>query len=379
VHGRASAGDVVGTSEVVVVRVVVVGATGNVGTAVLRRLGTETAIDAISGIARRIPPPHAPLANGRVDWQPIDIGLSGASAALTDAFAGAGAVIQLAWQIQPSHDRASIRRTNVKGASNVVKAAIAAKVPTLIVASSVGAYSPAPKEPRVDEAWPATGVSGCAYSQDKAAVEALLDGLEDERREPRIVRLRPALTFQRSAASEIARLFVGPLAPLALLRFGRLPVVPSSHRLRLQATHADDVADAYVRALLSDLRGALNIAAEPPLDAQSVAPRFGGRPVPMPPWLLRQAAALSWRFRLQPTEPGWIRLATGSPLMSCLRAETELGWRPRISALDALAELIDGLADSANGATAPLRARPRAVARLGALAQGRLPGHGNPY
>jgi nucleoside-diphosphate-sugar epimerase len=360
-------------------RVVVTGASGNVGTALLRRLSEEPRIEALTAVARRIPPAHAGPPYDAAQWRRVDVGGEDAVEALTDLFTGAAAVVHLAWQIQPSHDRAQLRRTNVRGSLHVAEAAVRAGVPALVVASSVGAYAPGPKDRRVDEEWPVTGVPGSSYSEDKAAQEAVLDDLARRHPRLRLVRLRPGLTFQRDAASEIARFFVGPLAPLGLLRAGRLPAVPAHPRLRVQAVHADDVADAYARAVLSDVRGAFNIAAEPVLDAESLAARFGGAAVPVPPGLLQAAATVTWHARLQPTEPGWVGLATRSPLMSWRRAESGLGWRPRVSALDALAELIDGMAHRAGAATAPLRPRPDAGARLGALFAGRLPGHGDPY
>ena len=68
----------------------------------------------------------------------------------------------------------------------------------------------------------------------------------------RIVRLRPGLIFQRSAATEIRRLFAGPLLPGGLLRARYAPASPAIPRLSFQAVHSDDVADAYRRAVLSD-------------------------------------------------------------------------------------------------------------------------------
>jgi UDP-glucose 4-epimerase len=360
-------------------KVVVVGASGNVGTAVLRRLAAEPQVDTVGGVARRVPPTSAGPPYRDVDWRSIDVGRPDAIAELTGCFTGASAVVHLAWQIQPSHDQARLRRTNVQGTEHVAEATVRAGVPALVVASSIGAYAPGPKDRPVGEDWPVTGIPGSTYSRDKADVEALLDKVQAAHPQLRLVRLRPGLTFQRAAASQIAKYFAGPLAPLSLLRLGRLPVVPSGPRLRTQAVHADDVADAYVRAVLSDVRGAFNIAADPVLDADSVATRFGGRAIPTPPVLLRIGAALTWYARLQPVEPGWVDLATASPLMSSERARSQLGWQPRASALDALAELLDGMAYRAGADAPPLRRRRAALVRLAAMLTGRLPGHGDPY
>ncbi len=352
-------------------RVVVVGATGNTGTAVLRRLARSPEVDAMSGVARRVPDRRPGEPYEGVDWHPVDVGAGSAVAELTDVFAGAAAVIHLAWQIQPSHQRHAIRRTNVTGTAHVVEAVARAAVPALVVASSVGAYAPGPKDEPVGEDWPVTGVAGSTYSRDKADVEALLDDIELAHPGLRIVRMRPGLIFQGPAAAEIGRFFVGPLAPLPLLRAGWIPLVPAHPRLRVQALHADDAAEAYVRAALGDARGPFNLAADPVLDGARVAARFAGRTVPVPPGVLRIAASLTWHARLQPTEPGWIPLAAQVPLMSTGRAEKELGWRPRVDALDALAELVDGLARGTGAPAPPLRPR--------GLPDVRVPGYGNPY
>src|SRR5256885_11039682 len=338
-------------------RVVGVGATGNVGRAVLRRVAQGDGVTAVTGVARRVPGPHAGEPYDGVDWHPADVGAPDAVTALTDAFAGAGAVIHLAWQIQPSHQRRAIRRTNVTGSAQVAAAAVRASVPALVVASSVGAYAPGPKDGKVTEEWPATGVPGSSYSRDKADQEAVLDEVELAAPQSRLARLRPGLIFKASAASEIARYFIGPLAPLPLLRPGWLPLVPFDRRLRVQAVHADDVADAYFRAATMEVRGAFKIAADPVLDGERIAQRFAGRTVPVPAGVLKAAASLTWHARLQPTEPGWVNLATAAPLMATDRAEKELGWRPRHDALSALAELIDGMARGAGTGAPPLRPR----------------------
>jgi nucleoside-diphosphate-sugar epimerase len=357
-------------------RIVIVGATGNAGTALLRRLRGEPDVD-LAGVVRRVPRAQSPYDG--VQWHAVDVGAADAADRLDAAFAGADAVVHLAWQIQPSHDEAQLFRTNVLGSRNVFAATVRAGVPALVYASSVGAYAPGPKDGFVEEDWATTGVPGSLYSRHKAAVEDLLDGVQEEQPQLRVVRLRPGLNFQRDAGAEISRYFLGPFVPVRLLRFGRLPVVPSHARLRAQAVHTDDVADAYARALLGDARGAFNIAAGPVLTPQVVAEAFHGLPVPVPGALLDVAAGLTWRLRLQPVDPGWVRLGLNAPLMSTERAERELGWSPRTDAVTALRELVAGLAARAHTASAPMSGAPTLAGRLGGVLRGRLPGTGNPY
>ncbi|QKW11559.1 NAD-dependent epimerase/dehydratase family protein [Verrucosispora sp. NA02020] len=359
-------------------RIVVVGASGNMGTALLRRLWRERGVE-IVGVARRLPHAGAGEPYAGVRWHSCDIGRAGAVDELTEVFSGADAVVHLAWQIQPSHDQQVLRRTNVGGSRNIVDAVLRAGVPALVYASSVGAYAPGPKNLPISERWPATGVAESSYSRDKAVVEEMLDGVERTRPELRVVRLRPGLIFQREAGTEISRYFLGPLVPVRLLRFGRLPLVPANRRLRMQAVHADDVADAYARAILGDARGAFNVAADPVLTPELVARHFHGWTVPVAAPVLRTAAALTWRARLQPVDAGWVELALSAPLMSSERAETELGWRPRVDAVTALKELVAGMAERAHTASPPLSAAPDLPGRPAALLKARPAGQGNPY
>ncbi len=169
-----------------------------------------------------------------------------------------------------------------------------------------------------------------------------------------MVRLRPGLIFKREAASGIRRLFVGRLLPSQLLRPSLIPVVPKTEGLVFQAVHTDDVAEAYRRATVGDVRGAFNIAADPVLDSDELGRILGARPIPVPAKALRLFADLSWRAHLQPTPAGWVDLAVGVPVLDTTRARTELGWQPTKTSGEALRELLEGLADRAWGPTPAL-------------------------
>jgi nucleoside-diphosphate-sugar epimerase len=328
-------------------RVVVTGASGNVGTALLRVLASDPAVDEIVGVSRRAPQLSLP----KTRWVEADISRSD----LVPIFRGADAVVHLAWLIQPSRDESVTRATNVDGSRRVIDAVATAAVPRLVYASSVGTYSEGPKDRAVDESWPHTGISTSFYSRHKAAVEAMLDTFEHAHPEVRVVRLRPGLIFGRDAASGIRRLFAGPFFPPLLADPRFIPVVPSHPRLVFQAVHRDDVAEAYRLAILDDdARGAYNIAATPVLDSATLGRVLGARPIPVPALLLRGAAALTWRLRLQPTSPDWVDMGLGVPVMDTSRARDELGWTPRHTAGDALLDLLAGMRDRAGEHTPPL-------------------------
>ncbi|MDQ3990580.1 MAG: NAD-dependent epimerase/dehydratase family protein [Actinomycetota bacterium] len=322
------------------------GATGNVGTSLLRLLGTDPAVTSIVGLARRRPEVEWP----KVEWVAADVSRDD----LDGVFRGADAVVHLAWLIQPSHRIDVLEATNVAGTKRVFEAAANCGAHTLVYASSVGAYSPGPKHPPVDEGWPTEGIGTSFYSRHKAATERLLDHFEAQYPAMRVVRLRPGLIFKAEAASGIRRLFLGRLLPPQLLKPSRIPIVPRTDRLVFQAVHTEDVAEAYRLALLGDVRGAFNIAAEPVLDPDELARILGARPVPMPSKVLRLGADLSWRAHAQPTPPGWVDLAVDSPIMDTSRARRELGWQPTRTSAEALCELLEGFADRSFGPTPAL-------------------------
>ncbi|HEX5146665.1 MAG TPA: NAD-dependent epimerase/dehydratase family protein [Conexibacter sp.] len=340
-------------------RVVITGASGNVGTSLLAALAHEPAVESIVALARR--PAH--FADPRVESVAADV----ANAELEPLFAGADAVVHLAWLIQPSRDDRLTRAVNVEDTRRVLAAAAHAGVRTVVHASSVGAYSPGPKDRRVDESWPTDGIDSLFYARHKAETERMLDRFERDRPRVRVVRLRPGLIFKREAATGIRRLFAGPLLPNALVRRELIPFVPDVPRLRFQAVHSRDVGEAYRLALVSDARGAFNVAADPVLDPRTLAGALGARRVPLRAGLLRAAADASWRLRLQPSPPGWIDLALAIPLMDTTRARDVLGWQPRRSSVEALLELLDGLRDGADFPTPPLAHATTAPLRVGEL------------
>jgi len=314
------------------------------------------------GIARRRPT----IDFAKTVWVQADIERD----ELEPHLAGADAVVHLAWKIQPSRDLDALRGTNVLGSGRVFEAVAKAGVRNLVYASSVGVYSPGPKNRFVDESWPRDGIPTSFYSRHKAEVERILDRFEQEAPAVRVVRLRPALIFKRDAGEGIRRLFFGPFLPSALVRPRLLPLVPDLPRLRFQAVDSFDVANAYRLALLSDVRGAFNLAADPVLDGPMLARLLDARRVRMSARLLRGVVGLSWRLRLQPTPAGWIDLALGVPLLDVTRARTELRWTPTRTAADAFLQLVQGIRERRGIATPPLSRKSSGQARTGEFATG---------
>ncbi|MFF9505052.1 NAD-dependent epimerase/dehydratase family protein [Streptomyces sp. NPDC014656] len=335
-------------------RVVVTGATGNVGTSVVRALARDPGVESVLGLARRRPGLDLP----GIDWAEVDLSLDRDEPRLAQYVSEADAVVHLAWRFNPTHDPVTTWRTNVLGALRVCDAVAAAHVPALVFASSVGAYSPGPRGGApVSEAWPTHGWPGAAYSREKAYLERALDTFERDHPQTRVVRMRPAFLFKEEAASEQRRIFAGRFLPGQLVRPDLLPVLPEPEGLRFQVLHTDDAADAYVRAVLRDVRGAFNLAAEPVVDAALLGEMFGARPVKVPAGAVRGALAAAWHLRLAPASPGLFDLLRHLPVMSTERARAELDWRPEATSVEALEAFLRGVRSGAGDDTAPLAGR----------------------
>lgn len=267
---------------------------------------------------------------------------------------GADVVVHLAWLIQPSRDLTTLYRTNVEGSRRVFEAAVREHVPALVYASSVGAYSLGPKDHPVDENWPTQGVATSFYSRHKAATERMLDTIEAEQPDMRIVRLRPGLIFKSESATSQRRLFAGPFLPGSLLHPRAIPVVPDLDRLRFQCVHSYDIGEAYRLAMTKQVRGAFNVAADPIIDPNELAELFGARPVRIKADTISKLWNVTYKLRLHPTPLGWLDLALQTPVMDTTRARTELGWKPTYTSKEALLDLLKGMREGQGSDTPPL-------------------------
>jgi nucleoside-diphosphate-sugar epimerase len=340
--------------------VVVTGASGNVGTGVLRALVSQLPDTEVVGVCRR-PPTHGAVYE-RVRWHAVDLAAPTAVADVGAAMSGADVVIHLALAVQPVRDEDYLYRANVVGSQAVLRAMATAGVKQLVYASSLGIYAPrdgatAP----VSEDWPTTGQTTSVYSRHKVEVENILDQFEVSHPEVTVARFRPTVVVQREAAWLIKNLYLGPLVPtsaLQMLRRRELPVLPLPAQLGLQFVHADDVGDAVVRLTTQQARGSFNIAADV-LDTAALADLVGARPIGLPPRAVRAAVSALSAARIVALTPGWYDVAFQTPLMDTSKARQSLGWGPRHSSTDSARELIEGLADGAVGDSAAMGWQPQ--------------------
>lgn len=245
-------------------------------------------------------------------------------------FDGADAVVHMAFVVMRGRlgrarlDRELVRSVNVGGSINVFERAREAGVKRIVHLSSASVYGAWPDNPpAMGEDHPRRGIPGFAYAEDKVAVEDWLDEFERRRDAPGVVRLRP-------------HVILGPHAQPLLLRLLRQPFYPRlpEPEPKVQCVWEDDVANATVQALLSDVRGAFNLAAHPPMAFRELQTAARGKAWPLPLGLVKTLHKVAWRFTGAWEEPAWLAGMAYPLVVDTTRARRELGWSPNLSTLE---------------------------------------------
>ncbi|TFV85965.1 NAD-dependent epimerase/dehydratase family protein [Blastococcus sp. CT_GayMR16] len=335
--------------------VAVTGASGNLGTALLRRLtAPDAGVAEVRGLARRQPPDVAPYSGVR--WHLADLGGPRSEDTLAEFMDGVDAVVHLAWALQPGRQPDDLRRVNVEGTRRVMRAAGVAGVRHVVHMSSIGAYAPGAVGQRVAEDWPTTGIPSAQYSRDKSEAERVVREVSARHPEMTVSVVRPTLVLQPDAGSEIGRYFLGPLVfgaarmlPGAVARLLPLPLP----RLAVSFVHADDVADAVVRMLDRRAPGPFNLAAEPLLDGNGLARALGTVRIPVPALAVRTSVQAAFAAHVIPTEPGWVDIGTRVPALNTSRARKLLDWAPVHRGDEVLRDFVAALGRG-EGAPGPL-------------------------
>ena len=300
--------------------VAVTGPTGEIGRAFLRALDPHARI---LGMARR---PFDPASLGLVNTE-YRRGDVLDPAAVNALAAEADVLVHLAFIILGG--REETRRVNLTGSRNVFKAA--RHVRRLVYTSSVAAYGFHADNPQpLTEDVEPRGSESFYYSAQKAELEAVLHQ-EFDGDEAYI--LRPCVV-----AGPDAQLLLREL-PQRKLPLVTVPVMPNPGT-PLQLVHHDDVAAALVAATLGDAPpGAYNLAGDGTMTLGDLARALGWLSVPVPS-LLVDAAALGANLPLMPNIFQWVSAARVPVIMDTTRAKRELGWEPRFTTRETLAELV---------------------------------------
>lgn len=333
-------------------RVAVTGAAGSLGRHVVAGLCAAPELAAVVALDRTpLPLSHGKLRSAQIDVRDPD---------LVQHLVDCDSVVHLAFIVERgSRDAAETESINLGGTRNVCGAAAAAGASQIVYASSIAAYGFHADSDGVmlGEDAPIRGNDTFYYGRHKAELERWLDGFERAHPEIRVVRMRPSIFLgERSTRST---------RPLR----GRLHLSFSGPQPRVQIAHEEDVAAAFVLAVLARARGAYNLATEEPLGLREMGAAMGKRCLTLPRGLLR-LYRLAWRWKLAPVDPIWFEVGAGHSLLaSGEKARKELGWKPLYPTTGDVLRQIAGRpnARASHAARAFFRPMVRVTRLLGAL------------
>jgi UDP-glucose 4-epimerase len=322
--------------------VTVIGATGDLGKPLLRRLEAEPGIGRIRAV-------------GRGTFVPSDAGLTKTEFVRADvvdaegiagAVAGADVVMHLAFLIF-GRER-DTRPINLGGSRNVFRAAVAAGAKRLIYASSAAVYGFYDDRPLpLTEDLPNRANRNYLYTQEKVATEQILADVTTGVSVDTYV-FRPCVI---GGADSLALVRDNPLARLGAqmptgvrnaLRATRLRPVVFDAGVPMQLVHAEDVAEALALAVMgAGPAGAYNLAGPGEVSISDIARELG-----WPVWRMPKGVANSLRWLAElthftpPELQFYTHLLTSPMAVSSAKAHRDLGWKPRHEAQAVLAETI---------------------------------------
>src|SRR5262245_21911716 len=149
-------------------RVVVTGASGQLGSRLLRRLAGDRKVKAITSIDLR--PPM--IASPKIRMVTVDVRDPDLARHMKDH----DALVHLAFVVTEVRPRAELHAINVGGSANAFLAGAKAGVSQIVYSSSIAAYGVVPGHPEpITEDTPRKHQPEFAYAAAKFEVEALLD------------------------------------------------------------------------------------------------------------------------------------------------------------------------------------------------------------
>jgi nucleoside-diphosphate-sugar epimerase len=144
---------------------------------------------------------------------------------------------------------------------------------------------------------------------------------------------------------ELMRRHSNPLSATVLEALDRMPAIKPvlpDPGVRFQLVHHDDVASAMLAAVLGRGEpGVYNLAATGELTMSDFAAALGWYSVPLPGAALDSAAELIARLPMVPAQAQWIESLREPVLMDTAKARAELGWEPRHTGQETLAEMVE--------------------------------------
>jgi len=318
-------------------RVAITGASGYLGTGLAQRCRSAGA--EVLGLDVRRPGRDWPAGAAFARQDVADPGLG----ARLEAFRP-HLLVHLAWVFDPIHDREREARIDVEGTRNAFEAAAAAGARRIVYPSSTTSYGidPARTTPYTEQDPPRPNPR-YPYGRFKAEVEQWLPEFRAAHPEVELVVARACIVLGRRARNIVTHITEWPL----MFRI-------AGYDPPLQFLHERDAADLMWWMMTEAPPGVFNAAGSGVLLYKEVC-RLAGKPcLALPAALLYPLVAIGWRLRLLRFPPGLLDYIRYSWVADTARLTEELGFRPRHSSREALADYLEASqgAGRAGGAAA---------------------------
>ncbi|HEX3792661.1 MAG TPA: NAD-dependent epimerase/dehydratase family protein [Pseudonocardiaceae bacterium] len=314
--------------------VLVTGVSGYLGGHLAARLADDPSVGRI--IAVDTVAPSAELAGlmGRAEFVRADI----RNPLIAKVIAGArvDTVVHASLTAHPSErgSRTLHKEMNVIGSMQLLAACQRSPlVRKLVVKSATAVYGASPRDPAVfTEDMVPKDLPSSGYAKDNAEVEGYVRGFA--RRRPEV-----AVTTLRFAN------LIGPTVDTVLTRYFALPfVVPTvlGHDSRLQMLHSEDALAVLHRAVVTDLPGVFNVAADGVLTLSQAIRRAGRVPVPIPGPVVQPITGLFRSSRLLDFGPEQVRYLNFGRVVDTTRLTDVFGFTPRWTTRQAFDDYVRG-------------------------------------
>lgn len=238
--------------------------------------------------------------------------------------------IHLAFLVEEIHNKELMRRVNVAGTGNALKACEMADVPQILVASSGTAYGAWKDNPiPLKEEHSLKPNPGFYYAVHKAELEDLCN--QYIKRHPKTIFsiIRPCVVYGPNVSN-----YLSDLVDMPILTGIRGYAPP------LQFIHEDDLCSAILLILEKQGRGAFNLAPEDTITFPEIFEMSKKMSVNLPYWLMVLITALFWKLHIFKFSTGFLDYIRYPWVIDSSRLRNELGFKFRYSSRETMEILL---------------------------------------